>query len=154
VKAYSGKRVVVGAGQSALESAALLHEAGAEVEIVIRNHELRWIGGHPWLHNLGPISSILYSQHDVGPAGISRMVAAPNFMRQLPVGLRDKMRKRAVRPAGSQWLRPRVKDIKFRIGRQITKAKPAGEGVQLKLDDGTSFPADHVLLGTGYPDTM
>src|SRR5581483_4385343 len=35
---FNGKRVfVVGAGQSALETGALLHEAGAKVEIVVRN---------------------------------------------------------------------------------------------------------------------
>jgi len=151
IQAFSGKKVVViGAGQSALESAALLHEAGAEVEILIRNRELRWIGGHPWLHNLGPISSVLYSQHDVGPAGISRMVAMPNFMRRLPLVLRDKIRKRAVRPAGSQWLRNRLMDVTTRVGGQVIEAKAAGTGVQLKLDGGSSTFADHVLLGTGY----
>jgi FAD-dependent urate hydroxylase len=151
VKAFSGKRVVViGAGQSALESAALLHEAGAEVEIVMRQGELRWIGGHPWLHKLGPISSLMYSQHDVGPAGISRMVAMPNLMRRMPLDMRDKIRKRAVRPAGSQWLRPRLATVKTRIGRHVTAAASAGSQVQLTFDDGSSYFADHVLLGTGY----
>src|SRR5579884_2968151 len=40
---YSGGRVlVVGGGQSALESAALLHEGGAEVEVVARKEQLIW----------------------------------------------------------------------------------------------------------------
>ncbi len=44
---FKGKHVaVVGAGQSALESAALLHEAGADVEIIIRNPQIRGSGGH------------------------------------------------------------------------------------------------------------
>jgi FAD-dependent urate hydroxylase len=151
VAAFVGKRVVViGAGQSALESAALLHEAGAEVEIVMRQGEMRWIGGHPWLHKLGPISSLMYSQHDVGPAGISRMVAMPNLMRRLPLTTRDKIRKRAVRPAGSQWLRPRLTTVKTRIGREVTAASSVGLQVQLKFDDGSSCAVDHVLLGTGY----
>ena len=59
---FAGKRVaVIGAGQSALESAALLHEAGAEVEVLARIESLRWIGMHSWLHHLGPLSKILYS---------------------------------------------------------------------------------------------
>jgi len=43
---FVGKRVlVVGSGQSALESAALLHEVGAEVEVVTRAHGINWLGG-------------------------------------------------------------------------------------------------------------
>jgi thioredoxin reductase len=151
VKGFAGKKVVViGAGQSALESAALLHEAGAEVEIIARYGALRWIGRHPRLHNLGPISKMLYSSHDVGPAGISKMVAAPNLMRWVPLGLRDKIRKRAVRPAGSPWLRPRLANVSIKIGRYVTEAKPSGSRVALKLDDGSSSTADFILLGTGY----
>src|SRR5271156_895773 len=49
LQSFSGARVaVIGAGQSALESAALLHEAGASVELIARNPFLRWIGAHSW----------------------------------------------------------------------------------------------------------
>ena len=65
----AAKRVaVIGAGQSALESAALLSEAGAKVEIIATIPELRWIGMHKWIHELGPVSKALYSKFDVGPA--------------------------------------------------------------------------------------
>src|SRR5438094_7783338 len=41
---FAEKRVVViGAGQSALESAALLHEAGADVEVLVRAPFVRWL---------------------------------------------------------------------------------------------------------------
>jgi len=76
VRKFAGKRVaVIGAGQSALESAALLHEANVQVEVIVREPRLRWIGQHTWLHHMGPISSLLYSSHDVGPVGIRRLVA-------------------------------------------------------------------------------
>ena len=43
--AFAGQRViVVGAGQSALESAALLHEYGARVQIVMREQNVVWNG--------------------------------------------------------------------------------------------------------------
>src|SRR5262249_25080682 len=43
-----GKRVaVIGAGQSAIESAALLGEAGFETELIAKIPVLRWIGMHP-----------------------------------------------------------------------------------------------------------
>jgi FAD-dependent urate hydroxylase len=151
VKGFSGQKVtVIGAGQSALESAALLHEAGAEVEIIAKISALRWIGQHPWLHDLGPISSMLYSKHDVGPAGISRLVAAPNLVRRIPLPWRDKIRTRAVRPAGSKWLPPRLQDVTLKTGRFVVEARPVGSRVQLKLDDGSVSIADRVLLGTGY----
>jgi NADPH-dependent 2,4-dienoyl-CoA reductase/sulfur reductase-like enzyme len=151
VKSFKGKRVaVVGAGQSALECAALLHESGADVELLVRNSMLRWIGGAPLLHNLGPLSSMLYSSHDVGPAGISRLVAYPNVVKYIPRGLRDKIRKRAVRSAGSRWLPARLKDVKVSTGRYVTDAISGGRSVDLKLDDGSRRSADHVLLGTGY----
>ena len=42
---FHGRRVaVIGRGQSACESAALLHEAGAEVELICRG-DVRWLGG-------------------------------------------------------------------------------------------------------------
>jgi thioredoxin reductase len=151
VKSFRGKRVaVIGAGQSALECAALLHESGADVELLVRNPILRWIGNAPLLHKLGPFSELLYSSHDVGPAGISRLVAYPNVVKHIPVGLRDKIRKRAVRSAGSRWLPARLKDVKVSTSRYVTEAISAGSSVDLKLDDGSRRSADHVLLGTGY----
>jgi hypothetical protein len=141
---------VVGAGQSALESAALLHELGAEVEVIARNPHLRWVGIHGWLHHLGPISAMLYSPHDVGPAGISRVVAAPKLVACFPLSIRDRIRTRAVRPAGSNWLIPRLTNVKVTTGRAITKAVSGRDDVLLTLDDGTQRRTDHVLLGTGY----
>ena len=151
VAGFRGKSVaVIGAGQSALESAALLQEGGAEVELIARIPKLRWIGQHPWLHRLGPVSSLLYSPHDVGPAGISRLVAAPNVVKQIPLELRDKIRTRAVRPAGSRWLPVRLTKVRLTTGRSVIAANCAGEEVELKLDDGSQRRVDHVLLGTGY----
>lgn len=151
VTAFQGKRVaVIGAGQSALESAALLHEQGATVEVIARIPKLRWIGQHPWLHQLGPVSFLLYSSHDIGPAGISRLVAAPNLVKHIPLPLRDKIRTRAVRPAGSRWLPARLKNVQFTMARSVVAANQAGQQIELKLDDGTPRRVDHVLLGTGY----
>lgn len=149
--AFAGRKVVViGAGQSALEGAALLHEAGANVEVIATIEQLRWVGVHPLLHSLGPISKMLYTYHDVGPIGISRLVSMPNVVRRIPMPLRDPIRKRAVRAAGSHWLQPRLKDVAIRKGTTVVQAKPVDARVELHLDDGGVSMADHVLLGTGY----
>jgi FAD-dependent urate hydroxylase len=151
VRRFASKRVaVIGAGQSALECAALLHEANAEVEVIAREAELRWIGQHSWLHHLGPISSLLYSSHDVGPLGISRLVAYPKIVAQIPLSLRDRIRIRAVRPAGSRWLPDRLREVKISSGRYVSQASGVGDYITLQLDDGSERQVDHVLLGTGY----
>ncbi len=147
----AGKRVaIIGAGQSALETAALLHEAGVEVEVISRIETLRWVGMHGWLHHLGPISQALYSKYDVGPAGISRLVANPGLVFYLPVKFKDKIRTRAVRPAGARWLRDRMVPVKITRGRIVERARSLADEVELKLDDGSERRVDHVLLGTGY----
>ena len=85
VRRFKGKRVlVVGAGQSALESAALIHEAGAEVEVVMRAAGIHWLGWRARIQKLGPIARLLYSHHDIGPAGISRIVAFPGHSEIFP----------------------------------------------------------------------
>ena len=73
---FAGKRVVViGGGQSALESGVLLHEGGAEVEVVARSPHINWLGG--WasktLHQrLGKfISRFLYAPTTLGPRGLA-----------------------------------------------------------------------------------
>jgi thioredoxin reductase len=146
-----GKRVaVIGAGQSALESAAILHEIGIDVEVIARTQVLRWIGMHMRLHRLGPISKALYSKYDVGPIGISRLVAYPNLVYHVPIRLKDRIRTRAVRSAGAPWLIPRLQNVKISTGRTVISAKEIDGEVQLQLDDRTERRVDHILMATGY----
>ncbi len=142
--------VVVGSGQSALESAVLLKEAGADVEVIARRDSLRWVGLHPKLHHLGWLSSIFYSELDVGPAGISRLVASPLVFRKLPHWIQDRAAYRAIRPAVAGWLMPRLKDLSISLKRLVVAAEPEGCRLRLKLDDGTERLVDHALLATGY----
>ena len=152
---FAGKQVlVVGSGQSALESAALLHESGAKVEIVARARQIRWLGGlvSKTIHySLGPkISKILYAPTDVGPAGISQVVARPDLVKRLPRSVQDWLRKRSIRPAGARWLVARLQNVPMTLGRSIVSAAPVGARVKVQLDDGSERTIDHALLGTGY----
>jgi len=147
---FSGKHVVVvGAGQSALESAALLHEAGAKVELLVRGSVVRWLWQRPLLHTW-PIEPLLYAPPDVGPALISQVVARPNWYRRMPRKWQDKWGTRSIRAAGAGWLKPRVANLPMITGRSIVSAAPAGGRLALKLDDGSERTVDHVLMGTGY----
>ncbi|HYM22773.1 MAG TPA: hypothetical protein VEU08_06185, partial [Vicinamibacterales bacterium] len=62
----------------------------------------------------------------------------------------DRIRKRAVRSAGSSWLPARLAAVRISTGRSVTRAAMAGDEVRLTLDDGTDRRVQHVLLGTGY----
>ncbi len=142
--------VVIGGGQSALESAALLHEMGADVEVIVRQPSLNWVGLHSWLHHLGPISQILYSSRDVGPAGISRLVSAPRLFRIFPRKFQDKAAYRSIRPAGSSWLRPRLTDVPITLGHKVVSTTVTGSQLRVSLDDGTNRLVDHAILATGF----
>lgn len=144
--------VVVGKGQSALEYAALLHEAGADVELITRGL-LRW---HTKIlyERTGPARHIFYPPGDVGPPGINWLVAFPSFYNRLPERIKGPVHQRAVLPGGAKWLRPRVEGhIRITESTQIVKATAQGQGVYLELSDGTAREVDYLLLGTGYqPD--
>ena len=142
--------VVIGSGQSALESTALLIEAGAEVEVICRRDSLRWVGLHPQLHHLGLASKILYSSRDVGPAGISRLVAAPHVFKRFPRWFQERTAYRAIRPAVAGWLKSRIAGVPISFGRRVVMAEVSGDRLRLKLNDGTERLVDHALLATGY----
>lgn len=142
--------VVVGGGQSALETAALLHEAGANVELITRAPQIHWLGWKARLQQLGPISKLFYSWTDVGPAGVSRIVSAPRLLRQFPRGTQDRLRKRSIRPAGAHWLPERLKDVRMTFGTRVSSAEEAGGRIHIRLTDSTHRVLDHVFLGTGY----
>jgi thioredoxin reductase len=152
---FKGKEVlVIGGGQSALESAALLHEIGAHVDIVARAKEIRWLGGlmSRTIHRgFGPkIAKLLYAPTDVGPAGISQIVARPDLVRRFPRAIQDWLRKRSIRPAGARWLVSRLQNVPMHLGRVAVSAIPKGERVKVRLNDGTERIFDHIFLGTGY----
>jgi hypothetical protein len=122
---------VVGAGQSALEAAALLHEAGATVEVIARG-QIRW-------------------GVDTLPG---RLSGHPIAMGSLPEGLRRSLRAGWLRPSGTTWLRPRVDGVvRLTPGTRVVSAAESGGGLRLALSDGSRRRVDHLLLGTGYrPD--
>jgi thioredoxin reductase len=149
--AFAGRKVlVVGAGQSALESAALLHESGAEAEVVVRTPAIRWLHRHSWMHTCKPVARLLYAEPDVGQAGVSHLIAHPGLYRRFPRAVQDRLGVRAIRPAGAAWLKPRVDGLPIVTGTTVVSVVPRGGKLLAKLSDGSERSVDHVLLGTGY----
>jgi cation diffusion facilitator CzcD-associated flavoprotein CzcO len=147
--------VVVGGGQSALESAALLHESGATVEVVVRSRRIHWLRYgtplHTWLHRpTNILGRILYPPSEIGPFGLNWIVHIPPVLRSFPSALRPRMERRAIRPAGAGWLAPRLTGVTITTGRVVVSASSVGQQLRLKLDDGSERYADHALLATGY----
>ena len=150
---FQGKRVVViGRGQSAFESAALLADVGADVELIGRG-PLLWIDRRLYRYT-GFAKRIFYPPSDIGPAGVSWLVAFPQVFRRLSAKNRVSLDARCVRPAAAPWLRPRVEG-RFTLTPNtcIVEAAEQHGGLHLKLSDGSTRQVDHVVLGTGYqPD--
>jgi lysine/ornithine N-monooxygenase len=149
--AFSGREVlVIGAGQSALESAVFLSEAGASIELLARRQDLRFLRGESLYESHGFVSNLLYPEWGVGPPGVNWLMGRPGLYRCLPSRMAEPLAYRAIRPAGSGWLQPRLENVRLSTGRTVTSARTADSKVHVSLDDGTERVVDHVVLGTGY----
>ena len=154
--AFRGQEVVVvGAGQSALESAALLHENGAKVQVLARRRVIAWNGppldpDRPLLRRLrepeaglgSGWSTWFYSDH-------------PDLFRRLPPRTRVYRARTALGPAGACWLRERVEgQFPVRTGHTVTSATALDGKVRLSVAGaGTAvseLTVDHVIAATGY----
>jgi hypothetical protein len=141
--------LVVGRGQSALESAALLHESGASVEIVTRSPAINWLGPPP--NGDGPdVPSRLIPPTDVGGRVTGWVAAIPDIWRHTPTRFRPEISFRCIRPAGAVWLIPRLADVPVTAKRLVSAVEATDGRALVRLDDGSELVADHVLLGTGY----
>lgn len=152
LSAFRGKRVaVVGRGQSACESAALLDEAGAAAEI-ISHGAIHWLGvstnaaGTTLRRRL---REVLASPSEVGPFPLSWLVEVPGLVRLLPPEIRGEFTRRCLKAGAAGWLKPRFTNIVCNPGRSITGARVLGDRIALDLDN-AARTFDHVLLGTGY----
>ncbi|MDB6173578.1 MAG: hypothetical protein JWL59_2889 [Chthoniobacteraceae bacterium] len=150
---FAGQRVIVlGGGQMAIESAALLKENGAEVEVIVRRPSVHWLDQSvPWLRSASnPLRRVLYPPTDVGPPGLNWIVATPDLFRRLPQSLQEKIARRSIRPAATGWLIPRMKEVPIAVSCGIDSAVRVGDQVKLRLSNQTDRLCDHLLLGTGY----
>jgi thioredoxin reductase len=142
--------VVVGGGQSALESAALLAEAGAETAVLVSKPAVEWLDELTTHGPLQRITHYAYRRIGVGGPRSSWIAATPPLFQLLPSHTRDGVTLRCIRPAGAGWLRPRLESVEIACGAKIAEAREHASGVTLELANGRRYSADHVLLATGY----
>ena len=140
--------IVIGGGQSALESAALLHESGAHVEVIGRATNIDWLRESSVRAGVGvPLRDA--PPTDVGGRLLGWIVAAPDLYGLLPNRLKPFMR-RTYAPAGASWLPTRLAEVPLSLGRRVSELKVEGGRLHVRLNDGTERFPDHVVLGTGY----
>ncbi|MFF5005944.1 FAD-dependent oxidoreductase [Streptomyces phaeochromogenes] len=148
---FSGKElIVVGAGQSALETAALAAEAGAQVRVVARGKGSVAFGAPPWTQpRLRPES----------PFGRAWSLWAlsyyPHPYRHLPPQARHFLVRRVLGPLGAWWLRERFEGkVQVSEVSRIVRSGSAGGHPSLAVQtlDGRveELSADHVVAATGY----
>ncbi len=150
---FVGKRVaVIGGGQSALESAALLHEKGVETHLVNR-HPIHWLTGDSMI-NRTLIHRLRYPKAGIAPGwfnwGLEHM---PLAFHQLPRAAKDQLLRGrgSYGPAGAAWLESRIEGhVVCHDQQHVLGFKEAGGRVTLTLSGDGELEVDHVLLATGY----
>jgi lysine/ornithine N-monooxygenase len=152
---FKGRHVtVIGGGQSALETAALLREAEAEVCLIVRRPSVLWNGNPNLSRTL--YERMRYPMSKLGPGlGPWLYSNAPTLFSYLPRQLRIARVRTALGPAGAWWLRDRVVGrLPIMLGYFVRGAEPRGEKVLLRLQgsDGQfrQLTTDHVIAATGY----
>jgi predicted ATP-grasp superfamily ATP-dependent carboligase len=148
---------VLGAGQSALEAAALIHEQGGTPHVLMRAERISWNSkpggsGRPLRERLH------YPESGLGE-GIEQRLCAdyPLAYHAAPQRLRVGTAYGVLGPAGAWWLRPRIEgQIEVRPRHTVLEAQITEGGVHLRLQGPAGIEelwVDQVVAGTGYrPD--
>jgi hypothetical protein len=157
VGGFCGRQVVViGAGSSAIDLAGLLHEAGADVQLVARAKALQF---HERMQMDKPRSlwrKVRSPRSGLGPGIRSRMFAdAPGVFRYLPKNYRLQTVRTFLGPAGGWFAKEKVMGkVPLVLGSSLERAEISDHHVSLQLrsDDGSTrnIDAEHVIAATGY----
>ncbi|MFF0017548.1 FAD-dependent oxidoreductase [Streptomyces sp. NPDC005374] len=153
-----GDVTVIGGGQAALETAALLAEQGTHARVLARADRLFWNDvPPPWER---PWWQSARSPHSGLGCGWRNWFYAerPGLFHRLPETTRARIAATALGPAGAWWVRERVEgSVEVLLGREVTAARAAAGGVRLDVVDraGAVRPVQtgHVIAATGFSAT-
>lgn len=146
---------VIGAGQSALEAAALLREAGARPQLLVREDSILWhnrvsLQRSLWRKLRSPISGL-----GTGPKAWA-LTHFPGAMHRVPTTWRTRFVKNHLPAEGAWWLRDRVENrMPIHTEATVVEAREATGRVTLKLrfaqdQSERQLVVDHVVAGSGY----
>jgi len=152
---FQGRRVaVLGAGASAVDIAALLLEAGAEVDLIARRRAIQF--NDPPNEPRSLFAKITAPRSGLGTGWRSRLCTdAPLVFHAMPQSLRLRAVERHLGPAPCWFVRDTVAGrMPMHLGATLAGAEAAGNRVHLAFsqdDKGTTrIEVDHVISATGY----
>lgn len=152
---FAGKEVaVVGAGASAIEAAALVHEAGGSAVLLVRDAEARYNTRAPRERSL--LERIRAPETVLGAGRKNWLLQhLPYAVHFLPEKRRVRLTNGYLPPVAPWWIRDRVEGrVDIRVRTTVVDAKPAGTRVRLRLRSAVEgerdLEVDHVIAGTGY----
>jgi len=147
---FNGKTVVlIGAGQSAIESAALLQEAGARVHVVARR-PIAW-RDRDRSEERSVFERLMRPDASIAPGWVNwTFDHFPYLFYRFPQARKDSYNSNYSSGA-SHWLRDRVIGrVTLHENRTVEIVEALEHRLDIVLSDGVRLRADHVLLATGY----
>jgi thioredoxin reductase len=153
---FKGRDVaVVGGGASALDLAALLHQAGAHVQVVARKPAIRF-HDPPEKRDHSFIERLRNPMTGIGPGWrLFLCTNAPLVFRQMPQKFRFDKVKKLLGPASCWFVKDQVVGkVPLNVGVNVTDVKINAGRVSLQLTDNTgnqkTLTVDHIIAATGY----
>jgi cation diffusion facilitator CzcD-associated flavoprotein CzcO len=155
-EAFGGRSVaVIGAGQSALEAAALLQEARARPLLLARDRQILWQtrvmrDRSLWRRIRSPITGL-----GTGPKAWL-LTKFPDGMHRLPAAWRTRFVRSHLPAEGAWWLKERVEGlVPVRCNTTVIGARENAGRLELQLHEAARGSAetlvvDHLIAGTGY----
>lgn len=155
LSAFSGRDItIIGGGQSALETAALLQEHGAYPRVLVRKPALVW-NRVPDPHR--PLRQRLrYPAAGLGDGWPSWFYErVPMGAHYFPQDMRVQIVRESYGPAGAWWLKDRVVNrVQIMLGCSFLNATADGDGVRLRFSQhdqsDREIHTEHVIAATGF----
>lgn len=151
---FKGRKVaVLGGGSSAIDIAALLHEAGAETQVIARRSRIAF--HDPPKDSRSLIERIQWPRSGLGLGWKLRFCTdAPLAFHALPQDLRLRIVKSFLGPAPGWFVREKVEGkIPIHLNAELQRAEVKGNQLELIFGrNGSSrqITVDSIISGTGY----
>lgn len=157
LESFRGRKVVVlGAGSSAIDLAALLRDTDADVELVARRTELKFHTAPVPGKTRSLWQRIRHPQSGLGPGMRSRFCSdLPGLFHYLPESLRLKIVRKHLGPSAGWFVKDKVVGrVPLSLGYTVERAEIQQGKVNLhvRAADGSQrqIQADHIIAATGY----
>jgi cation diffusion facilitator CzcD-associated flavoprotein CzcO len=152
---FIGRSVaVIGGGASAIDLATVLHEAGADVQLVARQSALKF-HSQPTGRHRSTWQQIRHPQSGLGPGLRSRFFSdAPGLFHYLPERLRIELVARTLGPSAGWFVKDMMARVPCLLGYTPHSAEVQDGKVRLHLRaaDGCEREVltEHIIAATGY----